>query len=1503
MSALIPEEIKRATQLFGFLESFAQQRLPKQRMISQHLWSFALKDLPQSASISLNTVILGNDDGKNVDDETTSHPLLTVKRPKLTSAPKPPDSILPFLKGGWEKADGTITIQPSINHDSPEGTKTELFEDRMERVTALTEWEAQWTAWSAAELPAVAAMEIYSKLYDLHSRMELDGEQVELLVADGLLRWEHPDGRINHPILLQRVDLDFDTAKNEFRVVDADKPTELYSTVLNSEYMTANQHQALRTELDNEGFHPLAGELTSGYLRKVLRCLGPNGKFVETPPFPDFSAIPIIGRDPHIILRTRPLGFAAAFRKILDDLETKKSLPVSLTRMLGVENEKVEEISNDDIPPWGDPEGVLLSKPANTEQIRIARELQQNHAVLVQGPPGTGKSHTIANLIGHLVAQGKRILITSHTNKALRVIRGQVVESLQPLCVSVLDNDAEGRSQLESSVRGILTRITSSSKEDLQKEVGDLAKERTRLNSLIAMIVQDLNTVRQAEYEPIVIGGKSNEPAEAAAWVRNNAEKNNWIPGTVEQGAPLALNHAELNELYGSSSLLRPDEESEIIGGLPATDKLLDPESFHDACQVALFRESAENIALWTQPPNENQVHQLENLNASVSNTVDKLNRMTDWQRAIVAVGHGGGSEPDLWIDLATLIEESLLRWDKSKRLLLDYAVDKVPSGETLQLRKTVEEIRAHLQNGGSLGKISLLFKGDWKAFIANSLVNGKKPTTSAEFNAIATHLNLNESRKRLETRWTRLAVPVGLPTFSEYSNNPEPQLAQHSREFGTWLNWWSKYWPPILDEAKNLGLDWRAFRATAMVSQKPMSPFELDVKLLTDGLRSIIDARTSAVRALIAKKLITETCDYLESSTGNVSRALFAAVSKSDIRTYKELYHSLARLHAKIPMAEKRKELIERLSHSAPGWANAIHRRIAGHGSASIPGDPVTAWRWKQLQQELVRRTELDEAELTERLRQCQSALRDATTNLIDRKAWLALTNRIGLKEQQALIGWTQLQKRIGKGTGKRVPALQAEARKKLVDAQASVPVWIMPLSRVAESIDPVNGRFDVVIIDEASQCDITGFLTWYISDQLIVVGDDMQVSPMAVGQATYDTQTLINQYLHDIPNHQLFDGQASIYDFAKQSFGGTIRLREHFRCMPDIIEFSNGLSYDFEIQPLRNPNSAEAPHVVEHVIVGAQREGKINLLEAQTIAALIGAILERREYAGKSIGSISLLGDEQAHLILTTLTEIAETEELVSRRFLAGNPAQFQGDERDLMFLSLVDTPKEAPLMMRQEAYLKQRFNVAASRARDQMWVVHSLDPNRDLKPGDLRRQLIEYVRAPGHRNAAVVSATKRAESPFEVEVIRRLVARGYTVEPQVRVGSYRIDMVVKGSDAQIAVECDGARFHPPSKIPEDLARQAILERCGWQFIRIRSTAFYADPERTMEKVFEKLTLHGVQPDAFSDHVASTTNDPVVDAVRRRAWEIMRHMGWFAQIPETGLADGSEGTLNLGI
>src|SRR5262249_19615660 len=137
-------------------------------------------------------------------------------------------------------------------------------------------------------------------------------------------------------------------------------------------------------------------------------------------------------------------------------------------------------------------------------------------------------------------------------------------------------------------------------------------------------------------------------------------------------------------------------------------------------------------------------------------------------------------------------------------------------------------------------------------------------------------------------------------------------------------------------------------------------------------------------------------------------------------------------------------------------------------------------------------------------------------------------------------------------------------------------------------------------------------------------------------------------------------------------------------------------------------------------------------------------------------TFGVISLLGVEQALLIEDLLRQRLSPSTFAKHRLLCGNAAQFQGDERDVVFLSMVDGPPDDGQLARREegprGLYKKRYNVAVSRARNQLWVVHSLDPSAHLQPRDLRRRLIEHARDPQALLRAMEAQAKQTDSIFE-------------------------------------------------------------------------------------------------------------------------------------------------------
>jgi hypothetical protein len=137
----------------------------------------------------------------------------------------------------------------------------------------------------------------------------------------------------------------------------------------------------------------------------------------------------------------------------------------------------------------------------------------------------------------------------------------------------------------------------------------------------------------------------------------------------------------------------------------------------------------------------------------------------------------------------------------------------------------------------------------------------------------------------------------------------------------------------------------------------------------------------------------------------------------------------------------------LKKLETAAPSWAAAIRNGSGVHGRAQPPGDPETAWIWRQLVRELDRRASVSLEQLQAKNDKLREQLRRVTVDLIDRRAWDFQAKRTTSRQRQALIGWLDTVRRIGKGTGIRVPMLRAKAAKKMRECRSAVPVWVMPL------------------------------------------------------------------------------------------------------------------------------------------------------------------------------------------------------------------------------------------------------------------------------------------------------------------------------------------------------------------------------------------------------------------------------------------------------------------------
>jgi primosomal protein N' len=412
-----------------------------------------------------------------------------------------------------------------------------------------------------------------------------------------------------------------------------------------------------------------------------------------------------------IFLRPRTAGLDTTLDFILEDLEGGVGVPEGLSSIMGVETDGIDATAGDGTdealatPSAPEPD-ILFSKPVNREQYEIAARLAKGKAVLVQGPPGTGKTHTIANLLGYLLAQGKTVLVTAHTTKALRVLREQVDKALQPLCLSMLGRDSESRNQMKESAQEIAHRLSSSNAASLRKQAALLRDKRRKLLETAAALRRQLRDARFSEIEEIVIAGEGLSPIEVAKRVKADAERDGWIPGRLQPGVLCPLSESEWRQLYATHRTLTLSDEAQLAVPQPLLAHVVSAADFR---LLANERAGADSRAkshrpdLWVENAGSGYAAaQLQELHQRVRAASRVLAEKENWLREVLFAAWMGGDDRGAWDDLLVCIDSLASQAATATRLQRTHGPELPEGRPTAEVAATLDEIIAHLESGQS---------------------------------------------------------------------------------------------------------------------------------------------------------------------------------------------------------------------------------------------------------------------------------------------------------------------------------------------------------------------------------------------------------------------------------------------------------------------------------------------------------------------------------------------------------------------------------------------------------------------------------------------------------------------------------------------------------------------------------------------------------------------------------------------------------------------------------
>ena len=1562
------------------------------------------------------------------------------------------------------------------------------FTGRAQVLAAFDQYHAEkWLPWAGEEKKTRKTIGMYSRLFALQQQLEMGaGEKpLELLWGVGMALVHRPKAAVDirHPLLVRGVELSINSKSLAIEVRPRAVPAQVELRCF-SETEFPNVLEVEKTgksiySQEGEEFTPFERATFAPLLQAAVAQLDPRGTYLPDRVNSQNRLLPTASTDLQVtdtwVLFARPRGVGL----LTEDLERFKAqlnirpdakLPAAV---LALVTEPAEIQS--DVKPLPSYRGLSLvgsqtakdgeqgvrelyfPLPFNDEQVQIIQRLDVHNGVVVQGPPGTGKTHTIANIICHYMALGKRVLVTSLKDQALGVVQDKLPPEIRQLTVSLLTSEADGLKQFEHAITTLAAGIQSTNRGASEQEIVRFTEELNRLHAAIARIDRELADWAARNTDPITVHGETLSPLEAAEEVIGGMGLYEWFPDelTIDAEHDPRFTEDDIKVLRKARQELGPDLDylgcklpsftkmpapkrtGELHAQIKQLEHLLagtdtlgmpswspqctgDEEVFRNLLQLLLGLQEEQSrllsgpewvkawlgpaqieyascqTALQSLPHTLPDVHQLSQLhlqlvqyhelqaelvasstpalsvegNASaeelqgliselstLQTVQEQLKASADWVWPYVLRyrSQAQSAEFDLFQELGTDIGNAQTKNEAYLRRPVQGTDGFVPGSELLA---AIDNLAAGRPPFGRLGQFVPFGNKKEKAQLDGVRILVSPPRSPQDWEHVRGYVALQQHIQELLMRWQLLAPRLGLPGAEELGSmravcgrcreitaymeretraravlcralpgwsvggtlDEAQVLAEAVRVAKSHLSRISlrdagvvrdttlgalegtegnisralhlllrdqvgqrasdavmlhKTWGDLLSEVQQVHMSEAAYttrEAAArerVVSTFPLWPESLPLHspmLLAEAIRVV-------QRYLLAASLTVgvEVEDALRGTDGSISQLLQQFISNDFGKAswaateaagkWAGLLDELRRVEGLFPQLETVSNVAKIIAKSgAPYWAEWLRISPRKTGTISdelLPTTWLKAWRLKRLEN-FVNGIDARAAvrDLTRQRQEATTDLARVYQKLIAVRTWHRLAENATPAVRSALQAFLAATARIGKtGRGKKANAARGQARQAADLAQPAIPCWILPHYRVSEALPTEFGSFDLVIIDEASQSDLSALPALLRAKKLLVVGDDKQVSPAAVGMNLEEVQNLMLRTLPDAVEvfKPLFSPDRSIYDLCKVVFADTaLMLREHFRCVSPIIEYSKREYYGHELRPLRFPKASERldPPLVDVLVVDGFRRLDINPAEAKFIVDEICKITQTPGMAHRTIGVISLTKNTQAYYIWEELQRKLAPDVLLRHRIACGDAATFQGNERDIVFLSMLVSKDQAHALSGK--MYEQRFNVAASRARDRMYLVRSMQ-FEELSPKDIRRSLVAHFQAPFQQEEALLVADRRSlcESNFEREIFDELVTRGYRVRPQVRVGSYRIDMVVEGdNDERLAIECDGDRYHGPEHWEADMRRQRILERAGWQFWRCFASTFVRYRDDVIKNLERTLQARGIAP-----------------------------------------------------
>lgn len=1339
---------------------------------------------------------------------------------------------------------------------------------------------------------------LYFDLYKVYKDIKDYEKKIEVIMGTNLLVWKSATGSIiKRHILEATLDLNVDVTNNVIKLsINEDKFRGFVTDFLNHDQYIIKDKGYLNDFVKETNEKIISDNVDLDDLKKKYVGAITFNSSIENDFFENIDSLnnecTYLFNNISIIVRNKNV------KLWIDDLEKiiaacdKEQFLSPILNMFEVDfNEQlqVDNLLNDPTYKEFRDEEVLFPLPANREQYKIVDKVRSSNIVLVQGPPGTGKSHTITNLISHYISQGKRVIVTSEKAKALEVLRDKIPKEIRSLSLSLLTSSGVDKN-LEFSIETVLKHQMDENEqkeqlkriEELTNKLKEIYKRKIDNNKeIVDLMTKD--TISYHNELNAVIGfeiGTDFSLMKIAKWLDDNKEYR-IIPYSDNEN----YDYPDIDEFFEKlddiCNVIR-DNHYAVSTDVPKNtyleNNLIDLHiKENNSYKKYVIKNDNLYGAIIVDKCTSDSVKELSNLINDIKVIYDYFDKewlnnnlgydvLINQLKEVIDVIN---KQKKLIYDAETLSYDNILTYDKKIR------------GEYLNI---VEELLGLYGEEDSLSlvdkfRMPFILKR-MEGLKINNFILSKDNCSKKILMGIKTLLLYDFLIEGIRDKIIKLLkidlfknLNIGDYEFGRYQDRVINILTK--------LISFKNYIKKIDLEISKI-INTNIFPVSYMNSSNEF----IDSVLSDLNYYIVINYNANKTNEIVNE--IREF--YNDYNLCNLSKYI-TSIEDNNLDEYlknkeellKEiqvinLYNSLKKKYNSI-MIDKSNFIREYIYEYDDSKRRFIKNNI----------DSILKYHYVENFYLLTESRNNDLPELFELREKLILEEKRIVSDLIAEKGWYYQAKSMTSSIAASLSKWLGLKKKLGAGTGKNANIYLNQMREEMQVAKDAIPVWIMPIDKLIEQYPFKNDPpFDVLIMDESSQSSIFSISALTRAKKVIIVGDDKQISPTLAFSKSDDITDLRIKYLKDNYWSLQIAKDTSIYDIIQTICGNKkITLTEHFRCLPEIIHYSNKEFYNMQIKPLKvrsKENTIELP--IKTVYVPNATCKKIgsqvyNETEIDRIINLVAEIANDKQYDNKTIGIIALQKSARyIQKIIELLMKRFGEKFIREREIKVGNTYDFQGDERDVIILSMIissttETGEHYQFKALTTEEFKKSFNVAASRAKEQMILVHSVKLE-ELSIECNRYKLLNYCM--NYRNEKQKEIETLFESNFEKDIYNILNSNGIELTPQVKVGGYRIDfMVTNDKNQKIALECDGDRYHGINELEYDLERQSVLERCGWKFVRIRASEFYYNREASVSKLIKRIEeLQGNEIGSFKKESNNKNIDNLNVPIKAKALDI---------------------------